>query len=136
MALTARAGARRKETPMEAFKYILKRLILVPMILMSLATGLAKVRQQPQETQFSEDIGLSLALLMVLGGVQVIGALVAMYPKTVKKGAAVMGLGFIISAALIFLNSESHVLYISILGYISLISAVLCAVLAYVRWDV
>jgi len=121
---------------MTAFKYILKRLILVSMILMSLATGLAKVRQQPQETQFSEDIGLSLTLLMLLGGVQVIGALVAMYPKTVKKGAAVMALGFVISAGLIFLNSESHVLYISILGYISLISAVLCAGLAYMRWDV
>lgn len=120
---------------MEAFKYILKRLILVPMILISFATGLGKLRTQPQETQFAEDIGVSLTLLMVLGAVQVIGALMAMYPKTVKKGAAVMALAFIISAVMIFLNSESHVLYISILGYISLISGILCAVLAYVRWD-
>ena len=121
---------------MAAFIYILKRLILVPMILMSLATGLAKVRQQPQETQFSEDIGLSLILLMLLGGIQVIGALMAMYPKTVTKGAAVMAVGFAISAAVIFLNSDSHVLYISLLGYISLISGILCAGLAFMRWNV
>ena len=55
-------------------KFFLKRLILLPMVLMSLSTGLAKIRLQEQELQFFEGIGLSVAVLILLGVLQVIGA--------------------------------------------------------------
>jgi len=114
--------------------YFLKHILLVPMVLMSLSTGLAKVRQMPQETKFFEDIGISIIFLILLGAVQVIGALLSMFIKTRKKGAILMALGFAISAILIFTVGDNSVTYISMLGYISLISALLSAAIAVMPW--
>ena len=116
-------------------KFFLKRIILLPMVLMSVSTGLAKVRQQPQELQFFEGIGLSIALLILLGLVQVIGAGLTFVIKTRKIGGIVMAIGFAISGALIFASRSDPDLYIQILGYISVISAVLSGSLAFMRWD-
>ena len=116
-------------------KFFFIRLILLPMVLMSLSTGLAKIRQQPQELQFFEGIGLSITVLILLGALQVIGAGLTFILKTRKYGAILMAIGFAISAALIFASRSDPDLYIQILGYISVISAVLSASLYFMRWD-
>ena len=116
-------------------KFYLKRLILLPMVLMSLSTGLAKIRLQEQELQFFEGIGLSVVLLILLGIVQVIGAGMTFVMKTRKYGAILMAIGFAISGILIFASDSDPELYIQILGYISLISAALSASLYFMRWD-
>ena len=105
------------------------------MVLMSLSTGLAKIRQQPQELQFFEGIGLSITLLILLGLVQVIGAGLTFVIKTRKLGGIVMAIGFAVSALLIFVTQSEPSLYIKILGNISALSAVLSASLAFMRWD-
>ena len=115
--------------------YILKRIILVLMVLMSFSTGMGKVRRLEEELQFFEGIGMSVNLLILLGVMQVIGAVLTFMMKTRKYGAIVMALGFLISAGLIFIVGDSRVLYISMLGYISLISAALSASIYFMRWD-
>ncbi len=85
---------------------LFRKIILIVLILMSLAAGAAKVLQMPQEIQFFQTAGLGIVLLMVLGVVQVVGAGLAAVPKTRTIGAGLMGVGFLVSAAVIFMTGN------------------------------
>lgn len=104
---------------------ILKLVILVLLVLMSLAAGVAKIMQMPQEMKFFEDIGLSLGLLVPFGVVQVIGGVLAAIPKTRKLGLIIMPLVFLGSAVMVFMSGN--------MGFaaVSLIPAGLAGALAW-----
>ena len=82
-------------------------IVLIILVLLSLAAGGAKIMEMPQEVQFFETAGLNTSLLLPLGVVQVVGALLAIYPPARKAGAAIMALGFLCSAMAIFMTGNT-----------------------------
>ena len=80
--------------------------VFIIIILLSLAAGIAKTMQMPQEIGFFEDAGLSLTLMVPLGVLQLIGGLMLAVPKTRKAGAIVVGLCFLASAITIFKTGQ------------------------------
>ncbi len=108
---------------------ILTALILVVLVLLSVMAGVAKVMNMPQEIQFFEDAGLSLALLRPLGVIQILGGLLAIYPTTRRIGSAVMSLGFLFSALAIYMTGNT------VFGTISLLPVLFALVFAWRAGD-
>ena len=86
-------------------KYLMA-LILIVLVLLSAAAGVAKVLNMPQEVQFFEQAGLSASWLLPLGIIQILGALLAIYGPTRRMGSITMALGFLLSAAAIFMTGN------------------------------
>ena len=99
-------------------------LLLGLLVLMSLAAGGAKLAAMPQEVAFFSAAGLDANLLSPLGLVQIVGALLAVLPRTRVAGASTMALGFLASSVVIFMIGNSG------FGLISLIPVVLSALVA------
>jgi hypothetical protein len=99
--------------------------IVAAIALLSIAAGLAKVMQSPQEMEFLQGMGLSSFLIMVFGLVQITGG-VLIAPKTTRlPGAILVALGFAISAVLIFIGGNV------VFGLFSLIPAALAGMIIY-----
>lgn len=79
-------------------------LIIAIVALLSFAAGLAKVMQAPQEMAFLQGLGLSPALIVVFGLIQVTGGLLLVIRKTRKAGAILAATAFVVSAILIFIG--------------------------------
>jgi len=105
-------------------KYV-KILIVAAIALLSIAAGLAKVMQSPQEIEFLQGLGLSVSLIMVFGAVQIAGGVLIAPKKTRMTGAVLVTLGFALSAVLIFIGGNV------VFGLISLIPAVLAVMIVY-----
>lgn len=106
-----------------------KIIVLVLIALMSGAAGLAKVMKTPQETAFFEAVGLDLTFLIPLGIAQILGALLAVNPKTRRFGLGLVALGFLISAIMIFMSGNIG------FGLGSLIPVIIAASLSFVSWN-
>lgn len=104
---------------------ILKLLILILLVLMSLAAGMAKVRQMPQEATFFAELGIGLIWMTLLGIIQIASGLLAAFKKTRKIGATIMALAFLVSTLMIFISGNM------VLGIASLIATLLAALLAW-----
>lgn len=102
-----------------------KIFIVAAIALLSIAAGLAKVMQSPQEIEFLQGLGLSVLLIMVFGAVQVAGGVLLAPKKTRMTGAVLVTLGFALSAMLIFIGGNV------VFGLMSLIPAVLAAMIVY-----
>lgn len=99
--------------------------IVAAIALLSIAAGLAKVMQSPQEMEFLQGLGLSSFLIMVFGLVQITGG-VLIAPKTTRlPGAILVALGFAVSAVLIFIGGNVA------FGLFSLIPAALAGMIIY-----
>lgn len=108
----------------KVFKYVLLGLL----VLMSLAAGIAKVMQMPQEVAFFESAGLSLGPLIPFGILQLIGGGLSLIPKTRKLGLASMAVSFLASALMIFVSGNI------VFGIVSLIPVALAGFLAFNKW--
>ncbi|WP_229954601.1 hypothetical protein [Parasphingorhabdus litoris] len=73
---------------------------------MSIAAGAAKILQVPNEAAFFEALGLGLTIMMVFGIFQVAAGLLSAISATRIIGLGLMGLAFLISAAMIWLNGQ------------------------------
>lgn len=104
---------------------IFKTIILVLLIAMSLGAGAAKIFQIPQEVEFFTQAGLSVTFMMALGALQIAGGGFSAFQKFRKPGAAVMGIGFLVSTIVIFINGNIG------FGVISLVPAALAGFLAF-----
>ncbi|MGB5723228.1 MAG: hypothetical protein WBM39_02335 [Parasphingorhabdus sp.] len=80
--------------------------VLIILVIMSLAAGGAKVSHMPQEIQFFRDAGINSSWLLPLGGLQIIGGLLAVYHRTRQLGLAVVALGFLVSTIVIFMTGN------------------------------
>lgn len=85
---------------------IVNILIIALMVLLSIAAGMAKVMQVPQEVAFLQGVGLSTTLIVVFGLVQVLGGIGLVLPKTRIYGAVLSALAFTVSTVLIFIGGN------------------------------
>ncbi len=69
--------------------------------LLSIAAGAAKVTLVPEEAAFLHQFGLSNALIIAFGLVQVIGGVLLVVPRTRTFGALACAAGFALSAGLL-----------------------------------
>ena len=81
-------------------------LIIAITALLSIAAGLAKVMQAPQEVDFLKSAGLSLTLIVVFGLVQVLGGILLVSQKTRMVGAILAASAFAVSTILIFMGGD------------------------------
>lgn len=80
-------------------------IVLVAMIaLLSIAAGVAKVIESPQEVQFLQGFGFNSMLIIAYGVVQIVGGILLAIPKTIKLGAIIIMLAFALSTLLIFIG--------------------------------
>jgi hypothetical protein len=82
-------------------------LIIAVVALLSVAAGVAKVMQAPQEMEFLQSVGLSsTSLIMVFGLVQIAAGLLLVLQKTRLPGAVLAAAAFIVSTVLIFIGGD------------------------------
>ena len=94
---------------------IVSYLIITIVALLSIAAGLAKVMQTPQEMEFLQGASLSPDLIVVFGMVQILGGLLLIPQKTRMVGAVIAATAFAASTALIFMGGNLAFGLISIL---------------------
>lgn len=94
---------------------IINILIITVVVLLSIAAGIAKLLQTPQEMEFLQGVGLSSALIFKFGVVQVLGGILLVLPKTRTPGAILATAAFFVSAALIFMGGNLQFALISLL---------------------
>lgn len=104
---------------------ILKIVIVGIITLLSIAAGLAKVMQAPQEMEFLQGAGLSTAMIVAFGLVQVLGGILLIPGRTRLPGAVLAALAFLMSAILIFTSGNLP------FGLVSLIPVALASAIIY-----
>ena len=85
---------------------IVNSLIVAVVTLLSIAAGLAKVMQAPQEMDFLQGLGLGTGLIMAFGLVQIAGGILLIPTKTRKPGATLVASAFFVSTVLIFFSGN------------------------------
>jgi hypothetical protein len=99
-------------------KYIYNLLILI-IALISVAAGIAKIMQMPQEVEFLQSFSLNSILITMFGIVQVLGGALLSNKKGRLYGAIIVALCFFISTILIFISGNVS------FGLVSLLPVVL-----------
>ena len=85
---------------------IVNFLIIAIIALLSIAAGLAKVMQTQQEMEFLQGLGLSSALIVVFGLIQIAGGLLLALKKTRMLGAILVMSALVVSTVLIFMTGN------------------------------
>jgi len=104
---------------------IVNILIVAIIALLSIAAGLAKVMQAPQEMEFLQGLGLSSVLIVVFGLVQILGGVLLVPRKTRMLGAVLATSAFVISTGLIFIAGNLT------FGLVSILPIALACVIIY-----
>ena len=90
-------------------------IIAVLIGLLSIAAGGAKVALVPEEVEFLGQFGLTNALIVVFGTVQVLAGLLMVMPKTRVVGSIIAALGFAASAVLLVMAGNAAFAGVSLL---------------------
>jgi hypothetical protein len=85
---------------------ILNIVLTIALALLSIAAGIAKVLQTPQEVEFLQSFGFSPMLIIIFGVAQILGGVLLAVPKTVQWGAIITFSGFAVSSVLIFIAGD------------------------------
>lgn len=104
---------------------IVNYLIILIIVLLSVAAGIAKVMQTPQEMEFLQGMGLSSALIIIFGVVQIAGGVLLIPQKTRLVGAVLAASAFLVSTILIFVGGNLS------FGLFSAIPAALAGIVVY-----
>lgn len=104
---------------------IVNFLIIAVIALLSIAAGLAKVLQTPQEMEFLQGLGLSPAVIIVFGLVQIAGGVLVVPPRTRLVGAILATSALAVSTILIFMGGNLE------FGLFSIIPIALAGVIIY-----
>ena len=83
--------------------------------LLSIATGLIKVLQQPADIDLFQAIGFNVTLITILGVIQLIGGILLIPSHSRKLGAYIMIPTFIIAAIAVFANNLIPFGFVSLL---------------------
>jgi len=92
--------------------------LLVFIVLLCLAAGLAKVMQVPNEVEFFQSLGLNSNMLIAFGALQIFAGVELAIPKTRKYGIAFAAFLFLASAVMLFISGNIP------FGFVSLIPVV------------
>ena len=104
---------------------IVNILIIAIIALLSIAAGLAKVMQTQQELEFLQGVGLSSALIVAFGLVQISGGILLVPRKTRMLGAVLATSALIASTVLIFIAGNLA------FGFVSILPIALACVIIY-----
>ena len=104
---------------------IVNTLIIAIIVLLSIAAGMAKVMQAPQEMEFLQGLGLSSVLIVVFGLVQILGGVLLVPRKTRMLGAVLATSAFVVSTVLIFVSGNLT------FGLVSILPIALACVIIY-----
>lgn len=74
--------------------------------LLSVAAGVAKVMQTPEEMQFLQSVGLSTLMIMAFGAVQIFAGVLLVPEKSRIYGATLAALAFLLSTVLIVISGN------------------------------
>jgi len=85
---------------------IFNSILIAIIALLSIAAGLAKLMQVPEEIKFLESFGFSIALISTYGICQILGGVLLVLPKTRVVGAIVTIVAFTLSTVLIFISGK------------------------------
>ena len=80
--------------------------MLVAVLLLALASGIAKIMLIPEELVFFQKVGLTETAIILVGILQVISAVLILITRFRKIGATLLGTTFIVSTILIFLSGD------------------------------
>lgn len=104
---------------------ILNILLIASISLLSIAAGLAKVMEVPQEVGFLRSFRFNDTLIFIYGFVQIVGGVLLALPKTINWGAIITILAFILWSVLIFIGGSL------MFGLVSLLPVALASLIYY-----
>ena len=104
---------------------IVNILIIAIIVILSIAAGLAKVMQTQQEMEFLQGVGLSTALIVAFGLIQILGGVLLIPRKTRLAGAVLVTSAFVVSTVLILIGGNLA------FGLVSIIPIALASVIIY-----
>ena len=107
---------------------IVNILIIAIVALLSIAAGLAKVMQTQQEMEFLLGVGLSGAMIVAFGLVQISGGVLLVPPRTRMLGAILATFALVVSTVLLFIGG--NVMF----GLVSMLPIALACVIIYQTW--
>ena len=81
-------------------------IILVLLAVLSIAAGIPKLLEMPQEVDLLHNIGFGGLLVPFLGVVQVIGGVLFVWPKARMVGSTLVFAGFAISCLAVFISGN------------------------------
>ncbi len=84
----------------------LRTIMLVAVLLLALASGIAKIMLIPEELAFFQKVGLTETAIILVGVFQIISAVLILITRFRKIGATLLGLTFGFSTILIFLSGD------------------------------
>ena len=103
---------------------VLTTLVLVVVIGLAVASGIAKILLMPEEVAFFSSVGLSETLIVLFGTIQVISAVFIIPKKSRIIGAIILGTTFAFSTILIFLSGKVFFGLFSILPLLLIVSLI------------
>ena len=83
---------------------IVNLILLGILILLSIATGVTKLIQLPEEMELFRNAGFPDVLTMVFGVIQVLGGILLIPSKTRTYGAIIMLITFVIATVVVFMK--------------------------------
>jgi len=95
------------------------------MTLLSIAAGLAKVMQVPEEVTFLTGLGLDNTMIFVFGAIQIVGGILLAIPKSRMYGSVLVVIAFLLSAILVFVGEDF------IFGIVSIFPVVITGYIGY-----
>ena len=101
---------------------ILNTVLLVLLIVLSLATGITKLIQMPEEMELFRNAGFSDILILIFGAVQVLGGILLIPTRYRQYGAIIMTVTFVIATIVVFIKGMMgfglfSILFIALAGY-------------------
>ena len=98
--------------------------LIIALGLLSIAAGLPKILQMPQELGFLESIGLSAIVVSILGVIQLVGGIFLLWPSLRFIGALLAGFAFAVSSVAIFVHGDAKFGLVSLVPLLALIMVI------------
>jgi len=87
--------------------HIVIAVLIYALAMLSVAAGVPKLLQMPQELGFLRSIGFSPAGVLMLGALQLSGGILLFWPKSRLPGAVIAGVAFLVSSVAIFVGGNT-----------------------------
>lgn len=96
---------------------LINKILLTIVVIFGIAAGTAKLMQLPQEINFLQSAGISNALIMTFGIMQLLGGLLATVRRTRVIGCVLIAITFLIMAVYLFAagNVQSGIFALAVL---------------------
>ena len=97
---------------------VVGRIVVYALALLSIAAGIPKILQMPQELGFLSSIGLSGIAVSLLGALQLAGGVMLFWSRSRLAGALLAGFALLVSSIAIFAGGNSTFGAISLLPFL------------------